>query len=163
MAEEHFDPDSFRYAMGQFATGVAVVSAFDDAGAPRGMTVNSLSSVSLTPPLLLYGLGLSTVNYQVFAAAELFALSILRRDQEGLSNRFADATRPEWPSEVPWQEPRDGVPALADAAITIVCRRTRALEVADHLVVFGQACAVLGSGSADPLLYHGSVYRGLVS
>ena len=161
MSQDDCSPERFRQAMGQFATGVAVVSAFDAAGAPRGMTVNSLTSVSLTPPLLLYGLGQGVVNYRVFAEAEAFAFSILRRDQEALSNRFADASRPDWPAEVPWQSAAEGVPALTEAAVTVVCRRAHTLPMADHLIVFGRAVAVLGDGSDDPLLYHGSRYKGV--
>lgn len=171
MAEEDVDPedynsegcesDRFRFAMGQFATGVAVVTAFDSARRPCGMTVNSLTSVSLTPPLLLYGLGVDAVHFKCFAAAELFALSILRRDQEMLSNRFADASQPGWPAELAWAEPMTGVPALKDAAITIVCRQAKTLELADHLIVFGHACAILGAGGDDPLVYHAGAYKGL--
>jgi len=161
MLQDDCSPDRFRQAMGQFATGVAVVIAFAADGAPRGMTVNSLTSVSLTPPLLLYGLGQAAVNYEVFAAAEGFALSILRRDQEALANRFADAARPAWPKDLAWESPADGVPALGEAAVTLLCRRERAIEIADHLMIFGRAFAVLGSGSDDPLLYHGSAYKGL--
>ena len=147
--------------MGQFATGVAVVSAFDAGGAPRGMTVNSLTSVSLEPPLLLYGLDCSAVNYQTFAAAERFALAILTRDQEKISNRFADPTRPDWPEAWPWQGRENGAPLLEDAALAIACRRERAVEVADHLIIFGRAEIITGSGSEEPLLYHGGRYRGL--
>jgi flavin reductase (DIM6/NTAB) family NADH-FMN oxidoreductase RutF len=160
MSQDDCPPDSFRKAMGQFATGVAVVTAFDAEGAPHGITVNSLTSVSLSPPLLLYGLGQGGVNYRVFASAEYFALSILRRDQEAASNLFA-APDPGWPAAVPWHSPAEGLPVMTDAALTILCRRERSLEVADHTMIFGRAFEVLGEGSADPLLYHGGGYRGI--
>ena len=100
-AEQICDPEAFRRAMGQFATGVAVVTVLDAAGGPRGMTVSSLTSVSLAPPLLLYGLDRGAVNFISFAEAKAFAVNILTRDQEALSNRFADPSRPGWP-DLPW-------------------------------------------------------------
>ena len=147
-------------AMGQFATGVAVVSVLDAAGGPRGMTISSLTSVSLAPPLLLYGLDRGAVNFLSFAEAKAFAVNILSRDQEALSNRFADPGRPDWP-DLPWRHLRSGAPGLESATLIIDCRRERIVEIADHLVIFGQALEVEGEGPDMPLLHHAGRYRGL--
>ena len=117
-AEQLCDPQAFKRAMGQFATGVAVVTALDAAGGPRGMTVSSLTSVSLAPPLLLYGLDRSAVNFANFAEAKAFAFNILARDQEALSNRFADPGRPDWP-DLPWRPLVTGAPLIDGAAMAI--------------------------------------------
>ena len=159
-AEQICDPEAFRWAMGQFATGVAVVTVLDAAGGPRGMTVSSLTSVSLAPPLLLFGLDRGAVNFVSLAEAEAFAVNILSRDQEALSNRFADPSRPDWP-ELPWHRLKSGAPGLESAALIIDCRRDRIVEIADHLLIFGQALAVEGEGTSVPLLHHAGRYRGL--
>ena len=156
------DPDAFRRAMGQFATGVAVVTVLDAAGGPRGMTVSSLTSVSLAPPLLLFGLDRGAVNFVSLAEAEAFAVNILSRDQEALSNRFADPGRPDWP-ELSWHPLVTGAPLIDGTVMAIDCRRERIVEVADHLVIFGQALAVEGEGTAPPLLHHAGRYRGLTA
>jgi flavin reductase (DIM6/NTAB) family NADH-FMN oxidoreductase RutF len=161
-AEQICDPEAFRRAMGQFATGVAVVTVLDAAGQPRGMTVSSLTSVSLAPPLLLYGLDRSAVNFVSFAEAEAFAVNILSRDQEALSNRFADPSRPDWP-KLPWHRLVSGAPLIDGTVMAIDCRREQIVEIADHLVIFGQALAVEGEGSAAPLLHHAGRYRGLAA
>ena len=86
------DPEqAYRRAMGSFVTGVTVLTAADAGGVLSGMTVNSLTSVSLKPRLLLWCLGDRSVRYAQFAAAETWGVTVLGADGEGLSRRFARA------------------------------------------------------------------------
>ena len=77
MAELTVNAEDYRSAIGQFATGVAVISCLDSSGRPVGITVNSLTSVSLDPPTLLWCLGDGTVNREDLAASSIFAVNIL--------------------------------------------------------------------------------------
>lgn len=84
-----FDSRAFRRALGNFATGVTVVTAADAAGNKVGVTANSFNSVSLDPPLILWSLDKRSSSLAVFEAASHFAVNILAADQIELSNNFA--------------------------------------------------------------------------
>ena len=81
------DPTGFRRALSSFATGVAVVTTLDATGAKVGITINSFSSVSLDPPLVLWSIAEDSMSYGVFTIAEHFAVHVLSRQQQELSSR----------------------------------------------------------------------------
>ncbi|MFK7967216.1 MAG: flavin reductase family protein [Burkholderiaceae bacterium] len=84
-----FDSRSFRRALGNFATGVTVITARDASGSLAGMTASSFNSVSLDPPLILWSCIKESRSCAVFESASHFAVNILASDQIHLSNRFA--------------------------------------------------------------------------
>src|SRR3546814_3561307 len=84
-----FDSFAFRRVLGCFATGVTVVTARDPSGRNRGITINSFSSVSLEPPLVLFCLDRETPSFDSFCDAGRFADNVLRAEQHSLSVRFA--------------------------------------------------------------------------
>ncbi|NJD36032.1 MAG: flavin reductase family protein, partial [Betaproteobacteria bacterium] len=83
------DRRTFRNALGEFATGVAVVTARTAGGQPVGVTINSFASVSLEPPLVLWSLGLQSPSLAVFEACSHYVVNILAADQTELSQRFS--------------------------------------------------------------------------
>ena len=85
------DSRSLRDALGEFATGVAVVTARSADGVPVGVTINSFASVSLEPPLVLWSLGLSSPSRAVFETCSHYAVNILAADQVELSQRFSQS------------------------------------------------------------------------
>ena len=87
--EQTFDTRAYRRALGQFATGVTIVTCVGADGTRHGMTANSFASVSLDPPLVLWSLDRRARNFEAFAEATSFAFSVLGVDQIALSNRFA--------------------------------------------------------------------------
>jgi flavin reductase (DIM6/NTAB) family NADH-FMN oxidoreductase RutF len=89
MSQNGFDSRAFRSALGQFQTGVAIVSALAADGAPVGMTINSFSSVSLEPPLILWSVQSNSPSSAAFLAAKHFAVTILAADQKDLASKFA--------------------------------------------------------------------------
>ena len=84
-----FDQKEFRNALGMFATGITIVTTTTPEGEPIGMTVNSFASVSLDPPLVLWSVGNHANSYDIFTKTDHFAIHVLRKDQEELSNLFA--------------------------------------------------------------------------
>ena len=84
------DPSAFRAVLGRYATGVAVVTARGPEGVPVGLTVNSFTSVSLDPPLVLFCLDRQAGSGPAFAATDCFAVNILGTDHARVSSRFAD-------------------------------------------------------------------------
>src|SRR2546429_8658553 len=83
------DPSELRKVMGCFATGVTVITTRDQSGNPYGLTANAVTSLSLTPPLLLICVDRKAETYPYFFDSRIFVLNILAEDQEAISRRFA--------------------------------------------------------------------------
>lgn len=122
--------------MSAFVTGVTVVSAARDAGALSGITVNSLTSVSLKPRLLLWCLGDQSERYAVFAEAEQWGVSVLAADEAALAHRFSRAERETIdPVEA---ETFAGVPVLRAGVAHLACRTHDRRVAGDHLIIIGE-------------------------
>ena len=160
-AGTQIDGAAFRRVLGRFATGVTVITARDDAGQHRAITVNSFTSVSLDPPLILYCLGTSAFRFAVFARAKTFAINILRADQEDLSDRFARESDDDF-ADLATIEMATGSPMLADCLAALDCELEAVHDAGDHGIVVGRVAA-LHQAAADPgpLVYYGSAYRRL--
>ncbi len=135
------DPEeAYRRAMGAFATGVTVVTAAHAGGMLSGMTVNSLTSVSLEPRLLLWCLGDQSARYAQFDAAETWGVTVLGADGEALSRRFAQAlTQDVQPDEA---EALGGVSVLRQGVAQLACRTHHKIQAGDHLIIIGEVLDV---------------------
>ena len=131
------DPSELRRCLGSFVTGVTVVTALDDDGQPLGMTVNSFSSVSLDPPLVLWSLRNQAGSYLAFSRARRFAINILAEDQVAVSQRFAAPGADRF-AGVPWTPGRDGVPLIDGCAAQLDCRTEVTYPGGDHLLFIGR-------------------------
>ncbi len=155
-----FDPLALRRAFGSFATGVTVITALDEAGAPVGMTANSFGSISLDPPLVQWSLRINSGLHPVFVRAERFAVSVLRSDQESLARRFASrvANRFEGVEMVVAPPGDDSPPLIADAIAHFQCRKVNDIRVGDHELFIGQVLSVETAPGA-PLLFFRSQFQ----
>src|SRR3954464_6744992 len=108
------DPRDFRNALGTFATGVTIITAAAKDGRPYGLTCNSFASVSLTPPLVLWSLGMFSQGLTIFQSASHFAVNVLGASQEGLASRFAKSSEDKFVG-VEWLPGLGGAPVLADS------------------------------------------------
>lgn len=140
---------SLRHCLGYFATGVAVVTYEGDAG-PRGVTVNSFTSVSLEPPLILICLGKRS-KAVAHVLGRPFGVNVLHAEQHELALHFAG--RPE-PKYVPQWFPKHETPLLSDQLAWLVCQPWHHFEAGDHLVVIGRVSAY-GVGAREPLCFFG--------
>jgi flavin reductase (DIM6/NTAB) family NADH-FMN oxidoreductase RutF len=137
------DPRAYRRALGQFGTGVCLVATRDADGTAHAITVNSFTSVSLDPPIVLWCLDNRSSQYERFAGADLFSINVLAADQQALSEAHARPGRPVLGAEAHEFDTR-GVPLVRGALTRMSCR-VRWREVAgDHLVIFA---TVLGFDS----------------
>lgn len=153
-----FDSLTFRRALGNFATGVTVVTARDASGANRGITVNSFSSVSLDPPLILFCLDREALSFDSLCAAERFAVNVLREEQHSLSVRFSMAAADKWEG-VDYDLWPGGVPVLKGCLANLLCRRETLYEGGDHLIVIGRVERLHCAAEGAPLVYFQSAYR----
>lgn len=153
---EPVSQDLFRRACGQFATGVAIAGVADAEGRPHAITVNSFTSVSLEPPLVLICLGHQAAPIQVFRDASYFGISILSAGQQDVSERFAwfaddrfEATR--------WSRGPNGSPLIDGAIATLECSINRWFPAGDHDVFIGEV-RTAQVFARDPLLYFAGNY-----
>lgn len=148
---------SFRQACGQFATGVAVATVCGPSGEPHGLTINSFTSVSLTPPLILICIDYRAQVLQVFLRASHFAVNILSDSQQDISNRFAYRAEDRF-AGVAWKPGSTGAPLIDGSLATVECATRQVVEGGDHTILLAEAVAV-SSGAGDPLLYFNSKYH----
>jgi len=148
------DPDAFRAVMGRFASGVTVVTATDDTGCDRGMTVSAFASVSLEPPLVIMCISHAASMHDTLALGQYFAVNILASTQEPIARRFA-ATGTQQFEGIGYQVGENRVPILNDVLAFIECKRVSATDAGDHTIIVGETVAA-SLRDARPLLY----YRG---
>jgi len=146
-----FDPGDYRRALGGFGTGVALVAAHDANGIAHGMIINSLTSVSLHPPIMLWCLANTSAAFKVFSEAPAFSLNILRSDDHGVAQQFsrrgADRIIP--PDQVCTMD--TGAPALIAAVASLDCRLRLRQPMGDHEVIYGDVIAYRADAGVDAL------------
>jgi flavin reductase (DIM6/NTAB) family NADH-FMN oxidoreductase RutF len=127
----------YRHALGRFPTGVAFVAARTPGGEAAGLLINSFTSVSLAPPMVLWCLGLAARSRPIFAAASCFAVSILSEDQRSL---LGDLARPleRRLQGVPLRDGFGGAPIIENAAAVFECTIATVTRAGDHEVYLGQ-------------------------
>ena len=149
--------EEFRRACGRFATGVTIASVLDADGGPHGLTVNSFTSVSLEPPLILISLGQAVTTIAHFRAAKYFGINVLSANQQPLSDRFARKGHDRFDG-LKWRPGVTGVPLLPGVLAAIECAVYRIVPMGDHDLFIGEMLhAEVGDG--HPLLYFASSYR----
>jgi flavin reductase (DIM6/NTAB) family NADH-FMN oxidoreductase RutF len=153
------DTDSFRQLMGCFATGITVVTAQHKDGGPIGITINSLTSVSLKPPLVLFCLDKSAHVYSFFKTAPEFVVNFLGEKQDNISRHFADFRRHAEPKNI-WERSQKNFPILRHTLGWMLCRKVAVHNGGDHDIFLGEALKLhKRTGPRDPLLYFHGRYR----
>ncbi|KRI00196.1 flavin reductase family protein [Curvibacter sp. PAE-UM] len=132
-----FDARELRNVFGSFGTGVTVVTSGQAASRRVGVTANSFSSVSLSPPIVSWSLLAASPSLDVFDRAGRFVINILSVDQLPLSRRFASSVADKFEG-VAFTPGLEGLPVLQDCVATIECRTTERLLVGDHVLFLGQ-------------------------
>lgn len=151
---QSFEPDVnssklFRSALGQFGTGVTVVTA-DGLDGPVGMTANSFASVSLDPPLVLWSPAKSAHRFPYFESAEHFAIHVLSAEQKWMANHFTKSSNGF--EGVDWTRNAHNVPVIAGALARFECVRHATVDGGDHLIVIGRVQHVT-MRAGDPLMF----------
>jgi flavin reductase (DIM6/NTAB) family NADH-FMN oxidoreductase RutF len=154
------DTRSLRDAFGCFATGVTIVTARTAEGEPVGLTVNSFSSVSLEPPLLLVCPARDAGSTAVLKQTERFAVNVLGSQDKALSTRFARKGSERF-GEDDWRTSEHGLPVLSRALAVFECTREALHDGGDHIVLIGRILHAVYHPLDDPLLYFRGAYRGI--
>ena len=151
------DTAALRAAFGQFATGVTVVTTRAADGRRVGLTVNSFTSVSLDPPLVLWCLARSTASFAAFLTAPRFAINVLSIRQRAIAQRFASREVDRF-AGVETSVGLGGMPLLQGGIAHFVCRRADQHAAGDHVVFVGEV-EHFERFDGDPLVFHAGAYR----
>jgi flavin reductase (DIM6/NTAB) family NADH-FMN oxidoreductase RutF len=157
-------PAEFRLACGQFATGVTVVTAERVPGKVHGMTANSVTSVSLSPLLLLVCVDQRAHLLPLLQQKRQFGVNVLKQEQQSVSRYFAqteenEETEAKLGIRYRWTE--SGIPLLEDSLVHIACKVTAAHVAGDHTIFVGQVEST-EIFDGDPLVYFRGAYRRVV-
>jgi flavin reductase (DIM6/NTAB) family NADH-FMN oxidoreductase RutF len=142
--------------MSRFATGISVVTTLDATGAPAGITVSAMSSVSVDPPLVMVALASTRFITPLIEAHGRFAVNVLRYDQQATADCFAHAAVTPGRDEfcgAPWHTGPSGLPLLDATLASIECTIIQRLTAGDHELFIGRVDSLAVEPDADPLLY----------
>ncbi|WP_438951446.1 flavin reductase family protein [Porticoccus sp.] len=150
---------NMRSAMGNFATGITVITTRDADGNARGMTANSFSSVSLEPALVSWCVGSESRLFGLFQEQDYFAVNILHSGQSNLSQLFAGTDDNKF-ANVRWHSGLHGLPLLDDCPCHFQCQIEHRYPGGDHVILVGRVLE-FSNTEMDPLIFHGGQYRQL--
>lgn len=151
------DAQRFREVLGSYPTGVTVVTARDGGGEPFGLTVNSFTSVSLDPPLVLVCIDRLASSHDALLDAGTFVVNVLARDQTGLAARFATDPSGERFLDLNWDEGPLGDPVLPGGVAWLACTLEAVHPAGDHSILVGGVEEAFSSGR-DALVFHRGAY-----
>ncbi|HEU4414874.1 MAG TPA: flavin reductase family protein, partial [Candidatus Angelobacter sp.] len=154
---DRVDRRDLRRALGQFATGVTVVTMRAPDGRKAGVTVNSFASVSLDPPLVLWSLAREALCFDDFLGATHFGVNVLEARQHHLSRQFSSPL-PEKFTGVDHVEGAAGVPLLQGAIARFVCRKVSQYDGGDHIIFIGEV-EHYEYQEGEPLVFYTGRYR----
>ena len=154
------DERAFRDAMGSFATGICVVTANNAGGEAIGMTVNSFSSLSLNPPLVLVCLGVESARSQAIINAGRFNICVLTDGQMDVSNHFAQPGQG-LAEDGMVETGANGAPVVPGAAAQIECDVEAKHPGGDHTILVGRVTRLVTNTDTQPLLYFRGKYSKL--
>lgn len=150
------DPKAFRRALGNFATGVTIITARAPDGTQVGVTASSFNSLSMDPPLILWSSMKEARSCEIFENASHFAVNILASDQLEMSNHFARQQEDKF-AGYDWEEGIGGAPIFPGCAGRFQCETYDKLDGGDHWIFVGKVVAFDDFGRA-PLCFHQGSY-----
>ena len=152
MNQAPFDARDFRRTLGQFPTGVTIVTTRSAEDKPIGVTASSFNSVSVDPPLILWSIDKKSFSCPIFTEAEFFAVNVLSRDQMDLSNKFAGRGEDKF-AGVEYDSGLGGAPLLPNSAAQFECRTWQVYEGGDHLIMVGEVVSYRRDEGCLPLVF----------
>lgn len=156
--ETRLHPTAFRHALRRHAASVAVVTgrAAGSLRSPVGFTATSVSSASLSPPLISFYVGTNSRSWRSLRDVGYFAVNLLGTHQGQLAERFAGPAEDRF-AGVDWSVGPHGVPVLDDVPMRLICQRRSVFAVGDHMLVIGlalRADAPDPGRRGEPLVHH---------
>ena len=153
-SENPIDPSEYRRVLGNFPTGVTVVTCHDDDG-PAGMAIGSFASVSLDPALVAFFVGKESGTWARIEKSGSFCVNVLAADQVELCSTMASRAEDKF-AGVDWTPAGSGSPVLPDVIAVIDCDIDKVHDGGDHWIVVGRVLTLDTGRESDPMVF----YRG---
>ncbi len=150
------NPENFKKSMSKFTTGITII-AINKNDKYIGKTVNSFSSLSLKPPLVLFSLDKKSSSLNDYKKASFLTINILSSKQKDLSNYFS-GKKPKW-GDTKYNLNSDNVPIIKNCITNLSCNILDTLAKGDHLIFFCQVKEIFTDISKKPLIYFDSKYK----
>ena len=148
--------ENFKKALSKFATGITVVATKNNS-ILYGKTINSFSSLSLSPPLVLFSLDKKSSKLKIFKESKTVSINILSNKQEMISNNFAKKN-PDW-SEIEYEVLKNGNPVIKNCISNLDCKIVDKIKKGDHIIFICKVARVLNNNKLKPLIYYNSKYQ----
>ncbi|WP_342433723.1 flavin reductase family protein [Neobacillus sp. FSL H8-0543] len=142
----------FKQIMGHYPTGVTIVTTMDENEEPTGLTVNSFTSVSIDPLLVLWCIDKKSSSYETFLKAGRFAVHTLSSDQTEACWAFAGKSSDRF-VEVNWYTSENKLPIIKDSLGTLECLTVQQIDAGDHIILVGEVIE-LSKNDKEPLLFY---------
>lgn len=144
--------ETFKAIMGSYPTGATVITTSTQEGVPVGLTVNSFTSVSMDPPLVLFCVDHRAGSLHAFRESKKFTIHVLSENQKKECFKFAGKDSDKF-STVNWDFSELGNPVFANAAGVIECKTINEVEAGDHTIFIGEVVHISQS-EEEPMLYY---------
>ena len=142
----------FKRALGNYPTGVTVITTLDENNKPVGLTANSFASVSIDPLLILWSLDKKSSLYNAFIQTSKFAINILAEDQENLCSLFASKIADRF-GQCEWDLSERQLPVFPGVHSQLECEVYKKVDAGDHIIFIGEVIHI-SNEDKNPLLYH---------
>lgn len=153
---EVMDSREFRNIVGNFATGVTVITT-KIKGTPIGFTANSFTSLSLEPKLVLFNIDKGSSNYDAFMDTDHFAVNILAHDQMDVSKQFAQKDVDRF-AGIDYEEKVTGSPVLTGTLAYLDCKVANRYDGGDHTIIIGEVVDGKETSEKEPLIFYKGKY-----
>ncbi|WP_066255827.1 flavin reductase family protein [Neobacillus drentensis] len=150
--EKQNQQNLFKEVMGNYPTGVTIVTTCDEDGNPVGLTVNSFASVSLDPLLILWSIDHRVSSLNAFKMADGFVVHVLAGDQQKLCQLFASRNSDRF-SSCNWSLSSQNLPILENTFAVLECKKYKQVEAGDHTILIGEVTNITVH-EKEPMLYH---------
>ena len=148
--------DNFKKTLSNFATGITVVATTNNY-ILYGKTINSFSSLSLSPPLVLFSLDNKSSKLKIFRESKTVSINILSNNQETISRNFAKKN-PNW-REIEYEVLKNGNPIIKNCVSNLDCKIEDQIKKGDHVIFICKVKHVLNNNKLKPLIYYNSKYQ----
>jgi flavin reductase (DIM6/NTAB) family NADH-FMN oxidoreductase RutF len=143
----------FKKALGNYPTGVTIITTTDENGTPVGLTVNSFASVSLDPLMVLWSIDHKVSSLETFKTSGKFAVHILEGNQQELCLNFASKDVDRFGS-CDWELSSQDLPIIDGVFAVLECKTFKTVEAGDHTILIGEVTNIKIDESKEPMLYH---------
>jgi len=147
--------DNFKKTLSAFATGITVVTTKYNS-ILYGKTINSFSSLSLSPPLILFSLDNKSSKLNIFKKSETITINILSKKQQIISNNFAQKN-PDW-KDIEYDSLKNGNPIIKNCVSNLDCKIIDKIKKGDHIIFICKVLQVMNNYKQKPLIYFNSKY-----